>query len=70
VTIVVKDTGCGIQPELILKVYEPFYTTKPDGTGLGLSIVKTIIENHKGILTIQSEPGQGTDVIIKLPVNH
>lgn len=65
----VSDTGEGIPKENMAKIFEPFFTTKRDkkGTGLGLSIVKTIIENHKGNINIESQPGKGTDVVITLP---
>jgi signal transduction histidine kinase len=67
--IEIKDTGTGISKENLAKMFEPFFTTKKEkkGTGLGLSVAKTIIENHKGNLTIESELGKGTTVNIILP---
>ncbi len=64
------DTGCGIPEEHIAKVLDPFFTTKgkEGGSGLGLSISKGIIETHKGKIEIKSKVGQGTSVIIRLPV--
>jgi signal transduction histidine kinase len=68
VTVVeVADTGCGIAPEMIDKIFEPLYTTKTTGTGLGLSICKHIIEKHDGQITVTSEPARGTVVTIRLP---
>lgn len=64
-----RDTGPGIDPEVLQQVFEPFYTTKTDGTGLGLAVTKRIIENHDGTLTIESEPGAGTTVIVRLPMS-
>jgi two-component system, NtrC family, sensor histidine kinase HydH len=61
------DTGEGIDPETLKKVFNPFYTTKEKGSGLGLPIVKSIIESHQGAISIDSEPGQGTSIIIHLP---
>ena len=66
----VKDNGAGIKNEDIRKIFNPFFTTKFDGTGLGLSIVHKIIENHEGEIGIQSKPGEGTTIIIKLPVKY
>jgi len=66
----VKDTGVGIPKELLGKVMEPFFTTKPvgRGTGLGLSLCFKIVEDHGGRLEIDSEPGVGTEVKVLLPV--
>jgi two-component system NtrC family sensor kinase len=64
-----KDTGKGIPADKIKNIFDPFYTTKDVGnTGLGLSISKGIIDSHKGIIYAESEIGQGTTIIIKLPV--
>lgn len=66
----VQDTGCGIPAENLEKVFHPFFTTKPpgEGTGLGLPLVKSMIENHGGILGIESEKNRGTKIILVLPV--
>ncbi|MBK5275086.1 MAG: histidine kinase, partial [Desulfuromonadales bacterium] len=65
-----SDSGCGIPPESIEKIFEPFYTTKERGTGLGLAITRQIIEQHHGRIAIESTPGQGTTVRLTLPVEH
>lgn len=67
--IEVRDTGHGIAKEDLPKLFEPFFTTKRDkkGTGLGLSIVKSIIERHRGKISVESELGKGTKVTITLP---
>ena len=67
--IEIEDTGSGISPEHLTKLFEPFFTTKRDqkGTGLGLSIAKTIVTNHNGDFTIDSQLGKGTKVKIVLP---
>ncbi|MBW1866984.1 MAG: two-component sensor histidine kinase [Deltaproteobacteria bacterium] len=72
VAIKVKDNGCGINPEDLVKIFSPFYTTKPvgQGTGLGLSVCYGIIENMGGTMTAESEPGQGTIFSINLPASN
>jgi two-component system NtrC family sensor kinase len=68
VEIAITDTGCGMPPEVLSKVLDPFFTTKEKGTGLGLSVVYGVIQRHGGRLQIESQPGQGTTVMIRLPV--
>ena len=65
--ISVKDEGCGIPPEKLAKLGEPFYTTKQNGNGLGLMVTKKIIEEHEGTINIQSEMEKGTIVTISVP---
>jgi two-component system, NtrC family, sensor kinase len=67
VEISIADTGCGIPPENLTRVLEPFFTTKPHGNGLGLSICRTVLWEVDGSLTIQSEPGNGTNVRVLVP---
>lgn len=66
----VRDQGFGIRKEDMNKIFDPFYTTKTSGTGLGLSIVNRIVENHKGMIDIQSPPGEGAEFIVTLPVGN
>ena len=68
IKIEVSDTGCGIPPKFLEKVFEPYFTTKPDGTGLGLAMSAKIIQDHNGSMTIDSSTENGTTVIVKLPV--
>jgi two-component system sensor histidine kinase HydH len=65
-----RDTGPGIDAETLTRMFEPFFTTKPDGTGLGLVITKKIIESHAGTLQVESVPGHGTTVIVRLPMQE
>jgi len=64
--ITVADTGCGMESELLAKVFDPFFTTREKGTGLGLAIARRIVEAHHGSLAIESEIGRGTAVHIDL----
>jgi two-component system sensor histidine kinase PilS (NtrC family) len=67
VEIVVSDTGRGIPPADLERIFDPFYTTKPDGTGLGLPTVHRIVESHGGTLEVESQPGVGTRFRVRLP---
>ena len=66
--IEVSDTGLGISPENLSKIFDPFYTTKPKGTGFGLSVVLRIVKTYQGHIKAQSEIGQGTVFQIEFPV--
>jgi two-component system sensor histidine kinase PilS (NtrC family) len=68
VRISIADSGNGISPEEKGKIFEPFFTTKENGTGLGLSIVHKIIENHNGLIKVDSELGRGSTFTVFLPV--
>lgn len=69
VRLSIHDTGSGIAPDTVERIYEPFFTTKQvgEGTGMGLSVVHGIIADHQGVVTVQSTPGQGTTFDIYLP---
>ncbi len=66
----VSDTGVGIAPELIERIFEPYMTTKPagKGTGLGLSVVHGIVQSHRGCISVKSRPNEGTAMEIILPL--
>ena len=64
-TIVLEDTGSGIEKEILDRVFEPYFSTKDAGTGLGLPIARKIVEDHGGTIEIASEPGQGTRISIR-----
>lgn len=61
------DTGCGMNDETLLKMFNAFYTNKPGGTGLGLPTAKKIIEAHGGVINVQSSVGRGTQFTIEFP---
>lgn len=64
----ITDTGVGIPPEQIDRIFDRYFTTKESGTGLGLAICERIVMAHNGTISIDSKPGQGTTFIIELPV--
>ncbi|MBO0700235.1 MAG: two-component sensor histidine kinase [Zavarzinella sp.] len=64
----VIDTGKGIEPGDLPKLFRPFHTTKPGGTGLGLATTRKIVRAHGGDIEVQSEPGHGTKFTVRLPV--
>lgn len=68
VLIQVEDTGCGIPIEYMPTLFQSFVTHKKDGTGLGLAIAQNVINAHNGSIEAQSQPGQGTVFIVRLPV--
>ena len=70
VAVSFMDTGHGISPEHIGRVFEPYFTTKTNGTGLGLMIVQRIVREHGGTLDVESDVGRGTTVRIKLPLTE
>jgi len=68
VRISVKDSGSGIAPEYLQRIFEPFWTNKAQGTGLGLALCRKVAEEHGGSLTVESTPGVGTEFVCSLPV--
>ncbi len=69
VEILVEDTGCGMEEEVLSQIFNPFFTTKEsgDGTGLGLAVVKDIMVSHGGLIRAESEPGKGSRFCLYLP---
>ncbi len=63
----VKDEGCGIAPEYLSRIFDPYFTTKPNGSGLGLAVVLSIIKKHDGYIRVRSTLGKGTSFEIFLP---
>ena len=72
IKISVRDTGAGMNPEVVSQIFEPFFTTKDvgKGTGMGLSTVHGIVHNQSGHIVVNSRPGQGTEFAIFLPVSE
>jgi CheY-like chemotaxis protein/anti-sigma regulatory factor (Ser/Thr protein kinase) len=68
--LTVKDSGHGMEPEVLERIFEPYYTTKEQGkgTGLGLSVIHGIVKNHGGDISVSSQPGKGTQFTVYLPV--
>jgi len=67
-TVRVRDNGCGIPPEKLDRIFNPFFTTKEKGTGLGMAISKKIVEAHEGAIAVASEVGRGTEFKVTLPL--
>jgi signal transduction histidine kinase len=67
VEIAVEDTGCGMDAETRARMFDLFFTTKPNGTGLGMAITRSVVDLHGGRMEVDSAPGQGTRVRIELP---
>ncbi len=66
----VKDSGCGISQGHLSRIFDPFFTTKVNGTGLGLSFVKRVVNEHDGIITVESQEGKGSCFTIYLPLRN
>lgn len=67
VHVAVADTGCGMPPDVLARIWEPYVTTKPGGTGLGLAIVRQAVEAQGGRVAAESAPGAGTAITLTLP---
>jgi two-component system sensor histidine kinase HydH len=67
-TVEVIDTGCGIPPDRLERIFDVYYSTKKGGTGLGLATTRRIIREHGGTIRLESEPGKGTRFVISLPL--
>lgn len=63
----IADTGCGISPENLTRIFNRYFTTKNEGTGLGLAVVDRIVKAHGGCVSVESEPGKGTTFLVDLP---
>jgi signal transduction histidine kinase len=64
----VRDNGCGIPDERLAKIFNPFYTSKPNGTGLGLGIAKKVLDAHRGTIEVSSRAGEGTEFRVSVPL--
>lgn len=65
--LIIRDDGSGMSPEVLSKIFQPLFTTKPDGLGIGMGLVKLIIERHSGSINIVSQHDEGTEVQLMLP---
>jgi two-component system sensor histidine kinase HydH len=68
IRLAVADTGSGMDPEALRRIFEPYFSTKATGTGLGLTIAKRNVELQGGRIHVYSELGKGTTVVIELPI--
>src|SRR5215510_5486808 len=69
VTVIIEDTGSGMSEETLSRMFDLFFTTKPQGTGLGMALARSVVDLHGGDLTIHSTVGKGTRVTIRLPID-
>jgi two-component system NtrC family sensor kinase len=70
IRVKIQDTGPGIPPEIMDRLFSPFFTTKEKGTGLGLAISYGIIERHSGKIDVKTALGKGSTFIVSLPVDE
>lgn len=68
--IAVSDTGVGIAPDQLERIFQPFFTTKAHGIGLGLPITRRLIEDHRGHILVESQLGYGATISVRLPMNE
>ena len=72
ILVQVRDTGCGIAPDIIDRIWDPFFTTKEvgQGVGLGLALTYNIVKRHGGEITVESHVGEGSQFTVQLPVSR
>ena len=68
-SVIISDTGVGIEKNNLPRIYDPYFTSKPAGTGLGLAVVQKIMEAHGGHINVESTAGQGTKIFLKFPLS-
>jgi signal transduction histidine kinase len=69
IRVTVRDTGQGIPPDRLPRIFDPFYTTKEKGVGLGMAITHRIVEDHKGTIDVSSEVGKGSTFTVHFPLS-
>jgi two-component system cell cycle sensor histidine kinase/response regulator CckA len=69
VKISIRDTGSGIPQELLTKIFDPYFTTKPKGSGIGLATAYSVINRHGGVIDVESEVDLGTSIFVYLPAS-
>lgn len=67
VIVEIADTGEGIAPDIQMNIFEPFFTTRESGSGLGLTVVRKIVADHGGVVSLRSQPGEGSIFTVRLP---
>jgi signal transduction histidine kinase len=68
IRVTVADNGPGIPPEMLTRIFEPYFTTKPSGSGLGLAVARKILIDHGGDLRAESDKGGGAVFLLDLPI--
>ena len=68
--LTVRDNGHGMDEDVLARIFEPFFSTKPGGTGVGLSIAREVVRRHRGTMTIESARGAGTSFHVQLPIDE
>lgn len=68
VDVIIADQGVGVPKENMQRLFDPYFTTRPDGTGLGLAIADRIVSDHGGTILVESTPGEGTTMTVRLPL--
>jgi len=68
-SVIISDTGMGIEKTDLPRIYDPYFTSKPAGTGLGLAVVQKIMEAHGGHINVESTAGQGTKIFLIFPLS-
>jgi signal transduction histidine kinase len=66
----VRDTGRGIEPDHLPRIFDLYFTTKADGTGVGLAVTQQIVTAHGGMIEVDSQPGAGTSMYVRLPAEE
>lgn len=67
IKIQIKDDGVGMSPDILEKIFDPYFSTKQTGSGLGLATVRSIVEKHQGVISVSSNPGEGTIFTLLMP---
>ena len=68
--IVTRDTGCGISPKDVPRIFDPFFRTKADGVGIDLTVLKRVVESQGGVIDVESQPGKGTTFTLRFPIER
>ena len=70
IAILVADEGAGIPADTLPRIFDLYFTTKPEGTGIGLAVAQQIVTSHGGTIEVDSEPGRGTRMRVRIPADE